>query len=202
MADGNDIIRITDRQTLLGQVVLNVYFYQLQDTGTFGDGYLDDIAAHFVEAVITPVTALQINVLEHTELFLENLTNGLDILTYDTDFPIEGSVSGEDVMPPFVSYGFQLIRESRATRNGYKRFAGVPENMVDSGVYVGSPTLISDVETGLAADIVSGLATLCHPVIVRHPIDVPLISPVFSNVGASLFRGIGSQNTRKFGRGV
>lgn len=202
MAEGGDIIRITDRQTLLGQQVLNVYFYQLNPDGIFLPGYLDTIAPHFVEAVVDPILPLQAASLQHTEIYLENLTNGVDILTYNTGFPLVGTNAGVQVMPPFVAYGFQLIREERTTRNGYKRVAGVPEDMVVDGVYSGSPTLTDDVANGLAADLVEGLATLCNPVIVRHPITVPLVSPVIAHIGAAFFRHIGTQNTRKFGRGV
>ena len=201
MADGNDILRITDRQVLYGQTVLNVYFYQLQDTGEFGEGYLDSIALHFTEAVVTPVSAIQSPDIQHNEIYLENLTNGVDILTYADGYPLVGTNTGA-ALPPFVSAGFQLIRESRATRNGSKRIAGIREADVTNGLWVGDPDFITDIENGMAADLVEGLATLCHPIILRHPVTVPLVSPVFSNIGECQYRAIGSQNTRKLGRGV
>lgn len=202
MAEGGDIIRITDRQVCLGQQMLNVYFYQLQNDGTFLSGYLDTIALHFTEAVVTPVAVIQDDQLTHTELFLENLTNGVDILTYTDGYPIQGTITAVDLMPPFVSLGFQLLREERNTRNGYKRIGGISESIVTSGIYSGDPTWVTDIENGMKADLVEGLATLCHPIILHHPFTVPLTSPVFSNVGDCVFRGVGTQNTRKFGRGV
>jgi hypothetical protein len=201
-ASGGDIIRITDIQSFLGQTLLNVYFYQLNLEGVFLTGYLADIALHFTEAVVTPVSGVQDVTLSHTSLFLENLSNGVDILTYTTDFPIDGTIPGADVFPPYVSLGFQLIREERTTRNGYKRIGGISESSVTAGVIDLPSSLIEDVQNGMKADIVSGLATLCNPVIVRHPITIPLVSPVFSHVGDCLFKSVGTQNTRKFNRGI
>lgn len=201
MASGGDIIRITDVQEIYGQEALNVYFYQLNEDGTFLAGYLDDIASHFVEAVVTPVVALQSADITHTRLYLENLTNGVDILTYTDGYPLPGAQELSS-LPPFVTATFQLVREERTTRNGSKRIGGVCEADVTSGVWTGSSTLLTDIENGMKADIVSGIATLCNPVIVRHPITVPLVSPVLAHVGDCVFKSIGSQNTRKLGRGV
>lgn len=197
-----DIIRITDRQTLLGQQVLNVYFYRVQSlTGITGD-YLDLFASTFQDVVLDDVKNIQHVELQHVGLFLENITNGVDIAEYTDGFPQGGMIDGGDVMPPFVSFGFQLLRESRTTRNGYKRFGGVPEDSVTDGVYTGAGGDITAVEEALGQDFQSGLVTFAAPVILKHPIEVPLVDGVYNDISAGLFRGIGSQNTRKFGRGV
>lgn len=196
-----DLLRFTDRQTFLGQTVLNVYFYRVTSITGLDDTYLDVLGGWFKDNVVSPVAALQSASVSHTELFLENLSNGVDILTYDDGFPIAGEASG-DALPPYASYGFQLLRESRTTRNGYKRFAGVTEANQDDGIYTGGGTAITDVEDALAADVVIGLATVAEPVIVKRPFDVPVVTFEYASIGGALFRGIGTQNTRKFGRGV
>lgn len=197
-----DIIRITDRQRYLVQQVLNVYFYRVTSlTGLTGD-YLGVFATNFQGAVLDPVKELQVEALTHESLYLENLTNGIDISEVTDGFPQTGEYGNVDGMPPFVSYGFQLVRESRVTRNGYKRFGGVPEAAVDAGVYVGDPALITDVENGLGADLQAGLVTYAEPVILKHPFTVPLVAPEYASISAGLYKGIGSQNTRKFGRGA
>ncbi len=197
-----DLIRITDQQTLLGQQVLNVYFYRVNETTTLTGDYLAVIGGWFVPNVVTPVAAMQEVHLSHNSLFLENLSNGVDIESYTTGLPILGAATGDDCMPPFVSYGYQLLREERNTRNGYKRFAAVPESLVTDGVYIGSMTPIHTIEAALGADIVLGIIHALAPVIVKHPVSVPAGAYIFSNISAGIFKGIGSQNTRKFGRGA
>lgn len=200
-AAANDIIRITDIQTLFGQEVLNVYFYQVNNVTPLIGDYLAVFGEWFHDTILTPLIALQTSDLVHTSLFLENISNGVDIESFTTDFPVPGASATSDTMPPFVSWGFQLLREERNTRNGYKRFAGVPEIYVTDGVASGAGGLITAVEDVLGEDVVVGIATVAAPVILKRPFTVPLVSPVVSNISAGLFKGIGTQNTRKFGRG-
>jgi len=201
VASLGDLLRFTDRQTFLGQTVLNVYFYRITSITGLDATYLDVLGAWFVDNVITPVASLQSDDVSHVELFMESITNGVDINSYTTDLPIAGAASGDN-LPPYTSYGFQLIRESRVTRNGYKRFAGVTEPNQTNGVYTGGSTPITDIENALKSDIVIGLVTVAEPVIVKHPITVPMASYEYASIGDCLFKGIGTQNTRKFGRGV
>lgn len=196
-----DLIRITDRQVFLGQTVLNVYFFRVTSITGLGADYLTGMGVWFRENIVDKVAALQSSDVSHTEAFLENLSNGVDILTFEDMYPIAGA-AGSDSLPPYASYGFQLIRENRNTRNGYKRFAGVTEANQTDGIYTGGSTPITDLETALAADMVIGLITEAEPVIVKHPVVVPAGSYIYSSIGSALFRGIGTQNTRKFGRGT
>ena len=197
-----DFIRITDRQVYLEQQVLNVYFYRINDVTPLGDGYLTVFGDSFVDIVLPAVIAVQHEDLVHTELFLENLTNCVDILTYTDSFPVSGDYATGEGMPPFVSWGVQLIRESRTTRNGYKRFAGVPEAAVADGLMTGFGTEFAALETALAQDFTAGIVTYAAPVILKHPFVVPLVAPEYSDIGSALYRSVGSQNTRKLGRGV
>lgn len=200
LAQGN-IIRVLDKQTYLGEQVLNVYFYRVVPAGTIT--IWDPIVDYFVDEVVPAVCGIQHAALTHTELFFENLTNGLDILSVPLTTGNVGLVSSGDASPPFVSYGFQLLRESRATRHGYKRIAGVPEVNISSGEVVsGAMPYVNAVADVLPADILIGLLPGFEPVIVKHPISVPLTDPVYASIGGCNFRGIGTQNTRKFGRGV
>jgi len=186
----------------LEQQVLNVYFYRINDVTPLGDGYLTVFGDSFVDIVLPAVIAVQHEDLVHTELFLENLTNGVDILTYTDGFPVPGDYATGEGMPPFVSWGVQLIRESRTTRNGYKRFAGVPEAAVADGLMTGFGTEFAALETALAQNFTAGIVTYAAPVILKHPFVVPLVAPEYSDIGSALYRSVGSQNTRKLGRGV
>lgn len=182
--------------------MLNVYFYRVTSITGLDDTYKAILCDWFTDHVVVPILDIQTDAIIHDGLFFENLTNGVDILSYTTDYPAGGQILSVDTMPPFVAWSFQLLRESRATGNGYKRIGGVPEANVTNGVRFGLDTEIHAVEDALKADIVLGLVTVAEPIILKHPITVPLVSPVYSSIGEAQYKSVGSQNTRKFNRGV
>jgi hypothetical protein len=112
-----------------------------------------------------------------------------------------GNVSG-DSLPPFVSWDYTLVRGGALERNGYKRFAGVPESKQNSGVVDNSfrPTL--DI---LADAMFNGFdVLLAHftPVIKRNYVHhVRQTPPVYYDMSNVVYSKIGSQNSRKFGHG-
>lgn len=197
-----DLIRITDKQTYLGQECLNVYFYRIGDVTALVGDYLAILGGWFRDNVMGRVINIQAAGVSHTGLFLENLSNGVDIETFTDDFPVSGQMGDAAGMPPFVSFGFEMLRESRVTRNGYKRYVGVCETQVTDGIFVGDESDIALIETALGSDIHIGLVTEAAPVIVKHPVIVPAGTYLYSDISAGVFKGIGTQNTRKFGRGV
>jgi len=179
-----------------------VYFYRVSDLTPLVGDYLQVFSDSFQDIVLPPVTDIQCVDVSHVGLFLENLSNGVDILEDTSGFPVPGGVSEVSCMPPFVSYGFQLVRESRVTRPGYKRFAGVPEEWVTDGVYSAGTEALEAVEEALGADFLAGIAHYAAPVIVKRPFEVPAVTYEYSDLSAGLFKGIGTQNTRKLGRGA
>ena len=197
-----DFIRVTDKQILDGQTVLNVFFYRVVSITGITDGYLGSLAAWFDLHVTTAIQGVQHAAINHKEMFLENLTNGVDIYTYVYPGDRKGITTSGDVMPSFVTWGFQLMRENRNTRHGYKRFSGVGEVQVSNGQPDIGSTYTDTLATALALDWTEGVYTFAEPVILRHPITVPLVSPVYSSIGSARFKGLGTQNTRKSGRGV
>lgn len=122
---------------------------------------------------------------------------------------------GADALPPESCWTFKLLRPSGSFRHGFKRFAGVSEaaqanGFPTSGVVTSLNTIATLLATALQAySIGSGGApdapvagSSMQPVIVQKIINGDLISPV--NIGvvtAAVFDKIGTQNTRKFGRG-
>lgn len=195
-----DLIRCVDTQRYLGETCLNVYYYRVTAVAGLFDGYLDDLNADWETRVLTPVTALQTDILVHTQREWRNLSNGVDLFVDSTEVP--GQETGSSTAPSFTSYGFMLVRESLVTRNGYKRFAGIPDALIDGNNYVGIASWLTDVEVGLASDLTIGLVSVAEPVIVKRPIDTPAGEYLYSSIGSASFRGIGTQNTRKPGRGI
>ncbi len=88
------------------------------------------------------------------------------------------------------------------TRNGYKRFAGLSEANVSGNTLVGLDTPVANLQTALAADIMLSVVSVAEPVIVKRPIVAPVTSYLYSSIGSATFRSVGTQNSRKAGRGV
>lgn len=195
-----DLIRIVDTQTYLGETVLNVYFYIITALiGIEGD-YLGAIHASWETNVLDHVVDAQSPNLSHVNRELRNLTNGVDISNFDE--VVVGTDGTGDDLNSFTSLGFILRRSSLVTRNGYKRYAGLKEARVVGNTVVGLTAIIPAIESGLSTPLTDGIAELARPVIVKRPIPEPAVSVVHSDVLSAQFRGLGTQNTRKPGRGV
>lgn len=197
-----DLIQVVDNQEYLEQQVLNVYYYRITAITGLDDTYLPILNDWFETNVLTPVAALQVDGLLHLSREWKNLSNGVDLFVDGSIVPGAQSVSPSLYTPSYVSLGFILRRESLVTRNGYKRIAGISESLISGNTYVGTGDGIPDIEEAFAKDIQLGLVTVAEPIILKRPIDVPVASYEYSSIGSSSFRGLGTQNSRKKGRGV
>lgn len=197
-----DLLQLVDTQSYLGQQVLNVYYYRVVAITGLGDNYLEALNGYWEEGILSKVTNLQVDDLLHTSREWRNMSNGSDLYANNTVVPGGNVVTDSALTPSFVSAGFLLRRESLVTRNGYKRFAGLPEQDIQGNTWVGDPDFITELEAALAADLVGGLVTLAEPIIVQRPIVAPVGAYNYSSIGSAQFRGIGTQNSRKAGRGV
>lgn len=197
-----DLIQLVDNQSYLGQQVLNVYYYRITAiTGLF-DGYLSELNDYWDANVLLPICDIQSDGLAHNSREWRNISNGVDLFVDGT--VVEGRLTTTEgaETPSYLSAGFLLQRESLATRNGYKRFAGIPEASVQGNTYVGLGADILTLQTALAGDLNIDLFSVAEPVIVKRPIVVPVEDYIYSSIGSAIFRGLGTQNTRKAGRGV
>lgn len=201
-ASDGDLIQLVDNQRYAGQQCLNVYYYRVTAPLGLSDGYLADINDWWDDNVLSKIKVVQNVAVEHLSREWRNLSNGTDLFVDSTLVGGEHSATASTILPSFISFGFLLQRESLVTRNGYKRFVGVTDDQVSGNDYVGDTGDMDDIATALASDVTIGLATLAEPVIVKRPIVVPVSSYVYSSIGSATFRGIGTQNTRKAGRGV
>jgi len=197
-----DLIQLVDNQSYLGQQVLNVYYYRVTATLGLADPYLADLDSYWEDNVLDPIIQVQVDALAHNSREWRNVSNGTDLFVNSTVVNGANDVTDATLLPSYVSLGFLLQRESLATRNGYKRFAGLQDTFVEGNTWTGSPTSIINIETALAGDLNIGLLSVAEPVIVKRPISVPVTSYVYSSIGSCSFRGLGTQNTRKAGRGV
>lgn len=197
-----DLIQCIDNQVYLGQQILNVYYYRIIPLSVLTGNYLQTFNEAFEEAVLQPVRAIQMTYLEHVSREWKNLTNGVDLFVDGT--VLNGTRSGDTDKqePSFVSAGFILRRESLVTRNGYKRFAGLSSDDINGNSWVGSSTPITNIELALAYDLNVSIIPTLEPIIVKRPIVPPVASYEYSSIGSASFRSVGTQNTRKAGRGI
>lgn len=202
MADQGNLLQLIDRQTYLGQELINVYYYRVTPALGITGNYLELLNDSWEEIVLPTVVKFQTGRLSHVQREWRNLSNNLDLFIDST--VVTGTATGSTSVdtPSYVSLGFQLNRESLATRNGYKRFGGLPDDGISGNTWTGNPDDISDCEEALGSDLFIGLISSAEPVIVKRPIEPPVGSYVYASIGSATFRGLGSQNTRKQGRGV
>lgn len=187
---------------------LNVFHYVVAEfTGTH---VLSDIGQELGFNWFDTAMAGMLPVLSVQVAFDGGIINNLDDPPEFGNFIIDPVVGGQvagDVLPPFASYGFILKRTNRTTRNGYKRFWGIPESAQVDGIAI---TSVQDVLDD-AADVFEapieltgtddgGWSLTLIPVIVRK--DAAGLISLFQQVNGVEYRAIGTQNTRKFGRGM
>lgn len=202
VANLGDLIQVVDNQLYLAQQVLNVYYYRITSITPLADPYLPTLSDWFEDNVIPAVCDIQADALIHVSREWRNLTNGTDLYTVTEAVPGSQATPTASLTPSYVSAGFMLQRESLVTRNGYKRFAGIPEHQITGNTWLEDSGVRTALASALASDITVGLATVAEPVIVKRPIDVPVAEYEYSSIGSAVFRSLGTQNTRKAGRGV
>lgn len=198
------------------QELNNIFHYQVT---TVGGATLLDFATGLWRELSSSLLDLTNNAVEYVQIVASkldtdgNLVNGESYIIHAGDGV---GVTASDALPPFVTWTFKYIRPDSSFRHGFKRFAGVSENsqaegIIDSGAL---SVLIPPIETSLAAtiagysrdvdnrpDTVVGSSAM-QPVVVQRIVNGDPISPVNLAVIADVvFDKIGTQNSRKYGRG-
>lgn len=198
-----DLLQATVRGTYLGQTCLNVYHFRVTSITGLAGNYLE-LFADFIENPITvSIAAVQISSYNYEDIEARNLSNGLDF--FAKPLTLTGGItdSGANGVPSFVSMGWQLVRESLATRNGYKRYAGLSDTLLVDNLYAISALEEAQIRSVLALDWVEGVVTVGEPIIWGSPRSAaPVGSYVYSSIGDAIYKNVGTQNTRKPGRGI
>lgn len=198
MAQG-DTAQIKIAGSFLGQEVINVFSYVQSETGTahpdladfwpmmrgtFGGSWANLVSSEYVAHSV------------HAEWVI----GGDEV--YDgaiTDFL---GLDGGETLPPYACWSFLYRRTYRTTFNGHKRFAGIVEANQANGVAV--PTALTNLNS-LANDLNTPLTiggVTYTPAIVSRILNGTLrTTPLVNPVNGVQYTGIGTQNTRKFGRG-
>lgn len=211
-----DIVRVTLRAVMAGSVqCLNVFHYAVTAVDPAVNGNT------LRSAAISVWYNLQDNLRPYiggNVVFQSIIAESLDLTTWNVingeEFAIPsgeqvGQATG-DVLPPANCWSFKYTRATSDFRHGYKRFPGVPENkqhegLVNSGDLAGmnviADALFADVIFADEDNVDAGTGRLI-PRIYKAQRYGSTVRPVeFQKPAAVVYEGIGTQNTRKFGRG-
>lgn len=177
----------------------NIYFYESNGQNNSAANLITAWESNVHPSIMDMTTAA----ITYNRMECVNLDEPGDFHEQSFDAPPNQGVLIGDSLPPFVCWRFQYMRATRLVRHGWKRFAGVPEAWVADGVISGHGTEILALETALGATIVGGLGLNYEPKIARRipVVGQPTEYELFP-IAEVAFRGISSQNSRKFGRGV
>lgn len=199
----NRLIQVVVDQIFLGQHCLNVFFYEwvavIDPTGA----WLENANTQFVENVWSPIQQVQSDLCVTQTITWKDLTGGVDFFVDSEPKPGTGGTGSDStVAPSYTSLGFLLRRSTLATRNGYKRFAGLLEANISGNEFTGYGTVVDEIKVALKY-VITGLgAPVMEPVIAKRPLPEPGESYITSGIQSVEFRGLGTQNTRKPGRGI
>lgn len=187
----NDIIKLTDYQTIIGEEAVNVWHYELQQ-----DSDAADILLAYETVIIAAMQTIQSTNVFHTRVTIENLTDGGTFAEVAFNPQLQGSRSGA-LYPSFVAWGFKLVRTTTATRHGQKRVGGVAETDADGNLPL--PAFLTTLNAAAAVFgspvTWDGGASQMTPMIYR-----PAIAPdpeVRNVVQSAIFTRVTSQNSRK-----
>lgn len=210
--DVGDILTFKHFQSMSGQMVLNVFNYQIGAVApTLPNGY-NELAYGFFDTASTLMIPQQTTALTHVRTILEEL-EGVEIGDYVPPVAVPGSVVG-DFLPVFSAVSVQYLRSSKLTRHGWKRFAGIPEALtVGNSLAAGNITAWTQIIENLmnpegvtipqqdAGGNVVGTAFM-RPVIVGLPVPPSEAYRIQVPASVAVKSLISTQNTRKVGRGA
>jgi len=212
MAANNDILELVLQGTYgsASLITQNVFHYEIHVPSPF---VLSDYGTSLIDEWNDHVMSVVQNVISSNcgwqQMTVRNLTDTDEIFISAFTEQLSGAVTG-DCLPPYASWGFLYRRSTTATRNGYKRFCGVPESsQINGEPTAGAAIALQSVALHLsnsftltleAASAAPDVDVEFVPVIVRKDATGALITS--QNIVAVQPCGIGTQNSRKFGRGM
>lgn len=170
------------------QELLNVFHYKR----SLGTNTSEELINQFDDVVMPFLGNLISSYINFNTLEAYSMLDPTDFFARAPATYISGGVSG-DVLPVWNNFSFIYHRPSRAVRNGWKRFPGVPESSQNAGsISGGAITEANNLANKLQDILVStDLTTTYTPGIWSDVLDD------FFAVSSVSFQKLGTQNTRK-----
>lgn len=202
------VYQVVDNQELLGQHVLNVYFYKVTLSVLGANAH--DVTAAFIDQMLPTIHPCQSSQLVHTSVKAQNLFDVSDV--HEELISVAGS-DGDTVDNTFDACAVRMTGDNGAVRSGAKRIAALRDDAIADGVIVDTTLLdhLNDLMAEIATTLLWGTldgGTLV-PVIVQRILDAGAYrlptnagEAVLSTIVDALFSPlISSQVSRKIGRG-
>lgn len=194
-------------QRLFNQKVLNVFHYNSQELPPSppSNDHAQALFVAFMNTVIPAMIACQSEDLKVEYLEVYNAIVYPD--RYEGIAPYEGliSIGGSD--SSFVAFGFKMVRKYNHTRNGSKRFAGVPDNYMVANEYTGATGVLENLANVLGQSLLGEESNVTPPptftpCIVHRTQQIPFEIEYGNEVNHVMYTGITTQVSRKKGRGI
>jgi hypothetical protein len=176
----------------------------LQD---MGDGLWQTLKTSLI-----PVTSADVT---YTEIVCESLDADANLLSSESYFIGTGGsgTAAGDGLPSQDTWTFKFLRPAGAFRHGYKRFAGVSESEQTNGLpapaTVPALNAIAATLSGIfpfyrnIAAVETNIGGSFKLQLVQKFFNGDVVSPaIFYNHAGVVFNSIGTQNSRKRGRGI
>lgn len=196
-----DLWQIVANGTLLGQNIVNVFYYEQTVAGSALNA-VDAAAGLYLQKLGPAIRPLQHSDFIWTEIVATNWTTGLEQAVYPVAAGNGLYVTG-DCMPSFTAWGFRYQKTAPIYSSGSKRFAGVPEELQDGNTHV---VPVGDVASAIAA-LQTGLINgsfVGKPVVLVTRLagvaqNTALANPPYTtwDVTTVSFRGATTQRSRK-----
>lgn len=179
----------------------NVWFYRTSAVTEFTLSLAADLADAFGVAF-----QLHLRNAHSDNYTFDNINvEGLDGVVFHVEQWDVGGTITASVLPPHATFSVRLRRTTGETRDGWKRFSSIPEGQCnDAGQisYIAGQwtTAVQGIRDACALTL-NGVSDDYVPIIYRRP--RPQLAEAYTDVAsAQLSPYAGSQNTRKFGRGI
>lgn len=190
------------RNSITGDDVMNVYYYidEVQSVGTLIAA--QDLMIQFEASV--GVALGQVLSLAYTVTTLR-VTEYQGLVQWERPpiLAINGTVAGVTA-PPYVVYPVALIKSTRLTKNGAKRYCPVIKDTYDSTGVITDTDIILGMDAlmvALAQHLTGGVTGFSFKPIILGKIKdkLPVIIP--NIIAAATYTRTSTQNSRKVGRG-
>lgn len=215
----DDVYEIVDVQSLYGQEVLNVYYYQ-QDILFLPvfPTIAQSLADRFQAEILPSLLACQTGDILHTAIRVRNLFDDSDAYEKPVSAPGTGWAASSSTVPAFTSIGVTLAGDNAAVRDGAKRIAGTlntpTDGIITDATLLGAlNTLMTELEDWITDG--GGVPTdIWKPVVVKrvrsgapgayeYRLPENLAETVLSNVVDALYALVmTTQISRKIGVGA
>jgi hypothetical protein len=163
---------------------------------------LEALDSAFVTNVVLPIADCQASDAHWTQLEIKQVVGGSAYFVDLFAQSINGEVIG-DCCPPSVAWTFRYQRTQLGRRHGYKRIPGVAESSQAGGlVQTGFAATLNAAAAAMEADLVPISGISLRPVVLHRMLNGQEVNPpVPQDIEGVHFSHIGTQNSRKYGRG-